>query len=64
MFKFTFKFRNREGTRDEFLAPETRPVINDHGRRFVVIEKEDKPAEKVSYKLIMKKRRDEGHLLF
>lgn len=64
MFKFIFKIRNKEGTPDEYLAPETKPVINGNGRRFITIKKEDVPAEKVSYKLIMKKRREEGHTFF
>lgn len=63
MFKFIFKNRNREGTPDECLAPETRPIIYNDLRTIIIEETPEAPAERIHYKLIRKKRRERMHNL-
>ncbi len=61
MFRFFFKNRNKEFIQDEFLAPETKPVIGK--ARIFITDKNEKtvPTEKISYRLINKRRREEDH---
>lgn len=64
MWRYIFRIKRQDSTEEEFLAPETRPVINSDARMFVVKKSNDYPAEKINYKMIKKRRRDQVHKLY
>lgn len=57
MFKFFFKSKGRQKVREEFLAPETRPIIYFQGSE-KVIEKTGRNGEQVeiNYKVVGKSK--------
>lgn len=63
MWKF-FSKAPKKKSQEDYLAPETKPVIGN-GRIFVISKDEKEVApEKISYKLIKKRRRDQSHNLY
>lgn len=64
MLKHIFRIRNKEGSQDEFLAPETRPIIYQGAKTLVITKGEDNHVEKINYKLFERKRKEHRDSLY